>query len=82
MQKSVEESLRKLQTDYIGSDALHQPFSDYYGSWRALEDLYDEGKLRAIGISNFTLTEWSILASHAFVQWLTKSRYILITSKK
>lgn len=51
--KSVEESLRKLQTDYIDLMLLHQPFSDYYGSWRALEDLYDEGKLRAIGISNF-----------------------------
>ena len=51
--KSVEESLRKLQTDYIDLMLLQQPFSDYYGSWRALEDLYDEGKLRAIGISNF-----------------------------
>lgn len=42
-----------MQTDYIDLMLLHQPFSDYYGSWRALEDLYDEGKLRAIGISNF-----------------------------
>lgn len=51
--KSVEESLKKLQTDYLDLMLLHQPFSDYYGSWRALEDLYKEGKLRAIGISNF-----------------------------
>ena len=51
--KSVEESLRKLQTDYIDLMLLHQPFSDYYGAYRALEDLYEEGKLRAIGISNF-----------------------------
>lgn len=51
--KSVEESLKKLQTDYLDLMLLHQPFSDYYGAWRALEDLYDEGKLRAIGISNF-----------------------------
>ena len=50
---SVLESLKKLQTDYIDLMLLHQPFSDYYGAWRALEDLYDEGKIRAIGISNF-----------------------------
>lgn len=47
--KSVEESLRKLQTDYLDLMLLHQPFNDYYGAYRALEDLYDEGKLRAIG---------------------------------
>lgn len=51
--KSVEESLRKLQTDYLDLMLLHQPFNDYYGTYRALEDLYDEGKLRAIGVSNF-----------------------------
>lgn len=50
---SVEESLRKLQTGYIDLMFLHQPLSDTYGAWRALEDLYDEGKIRAIGISNF-----------------------------
>ena len=47
------ESLRKLKTDYIDLMLLHQPFSDYYGAYRALEDLYDEGKIKAIGISNF-----------------------------
>ena len=51
--KSVLESMRKLKTDYIDLMLLHQPFGDYYGAWRALEELYDEGKLRAIGISNF-----------------------------
>lgn len=51
--KSVEESLRKLKTDYIDLVLLHQPFSDYYGAYRALEDLYEEGKIRAIGVSNF-----------------------------
>ena len=51
--KSVEDSLRKLGTDKIDLMLLHQPFSDYYGAWRALEDLYEEGKLRAIGVSNF-----------------------------
>ncbi len=43
----------KLQTDYLDLMLLHQPFNDYYGTYRALEDLYDEGKLRAIGVSNF-----------------------------
>lgn len=51
--KSVLESMRKLQTNYLDLVLLHQPFSDYYGVYRALEDLYDEGKLRAIGVSNF-----------------------------
>ena len=51
--KSIEESLKKLKTDYIDLVLLHQPFSDYYGAYRALEDLYEEGKIRAIGVSNF-----------------------------
>ena len=51
--KSVETSLKKLRTDYLDLMLLHQPFADYYGAWRALEDLYEEGKLRAIGVSNF-----------------------------
>lgn len=50
---SVYESLKKLKTDYVDLMLLHQPFGDYYGAWRALEDLYEEGKLKAIGISNF-----------------------------
>lgn len=50
---SVEESLRKLKTDYLDLCLLHQPFSDYYGAYRALEELYAEGKVKAIGVSNF-----------------------------
>lgn len=50
---SVLESMEKLRTDYLDLVLLHQPFADYYGSYRALEDLYEAGKLRAIGISNF-----------------------------
>ena len=50
---SIEESLRKLQTDYIDLMLLHQPFCDRYGAYRALEEAYKEGKLRAIGVSNF-----------------------------
>lgn len=51
--KSVYESMRKLQTEYIDLMLLHQPFSDYYGAYRALEELYNEGILKAIGVSNF-----------------------------
>ncbi|MBQ4421267.1 MAG: aldo/keto reductase [Bacteroidales bacterium] len=50
---SIEESLRKLDTDYIDLMLLHQPFCDYYGAYRAMEEAYKEGKLRAIGVSNF-----------------------------
>lgn len=50
---SVEESLRKLKTDYIDLMLLHQPFGDVFGAWRDLVELYEEGKVRAIGISNF-----------------------------
>ena len=51
--KSIDESLRKLQTDYIDLMLLHQPFCDRYGAYRDLEKAYKEGKLRAIGVSNF-----------------------------
>lgn len=50
---SIEESLRKLRTDYIDLMLLHQPFCDRYGAYRALQDAYKEGKVRAIGVSNF-----------------------------
>lgn len=51
--KSVEESMRKLKTDYLDLVLLHQPFADAYGAYRALEEMYEAGKIRAIGISNF-----------------------------
>ena len=50
---SVLDSMEKLRTDYLDLCLLHQPYSDYYGAWRALEELYEEGKIRAIGVSNF-----------------------------
>ncbi|MBO5523398.1 MAG: aldo/keto reductase [Roseburia sp.] len=50
---SISESLGKLQTDYIDLLLIHQPFGDYYGSYRAMEEAYKAGKVRAIGISNF-----------------------------
>lgn len=51
--KSIEESLKKLQTDYVDLLLIHQPFNDYYGTYRAMEEAYKEGKARAIGVSNF-----------------------------
>lgn len=51
--KSVLLSMEKLQTSYLDLILLHQPFADYYGAYRALEELYEEGKVRAIGVSNF-----------------------------
>ena len=51
--KSVLESMQKLKVMYLDLVLLHQPFADYYGAYRALEDLYMEGKIKAIGVSNF-----------------------------
>lgn len=51
--KSIDESLRKLQTDYIDLLLIHQAYGDVFGSWRAMEKAYRAGKVRAIGVSNF-----------------------------
>ena len=51
--RSIDESLRKLGTDYIDLLLVHQPFGDYYGTYRAMEKAYRNGKVRAIGLSNF-----------------------------
>lgn len=51
--KAFENSLARLKTDYIDLYLVHMPFSDYYGSWRAMEELYRDGKIRAIGVCNF-----------------------------
>lgn len=51
--KAFENSLKRLQLDYIDLYLIHQPYGDVYGEWRAMEDLYKQGKIRAIGVSNF-----------------------------
>lgn len=50
---SIDESLKKLKTEYIDLLLIHQPFGDYYGTYRAMEEAYKDGKVRAIGVSNF-----------------------------
>lgn len=65
---SVLESMEKLRTDYLDLVLLHQPFADYYGSYRALEDLYEAGKLRSIGISNFYPDRMVDIASFARIR--------------
>lgn len=52
--RGFEKSLSKLGLDYLDLYLIHQPYNDYYGAWRALEELYEDGKVRAIGIDNFT----------------------------
>lgn len=57
--KGIENSLKALGTDYIDLYLLHQPYADFLGAWKALEEAYHEGKLRAIGISNVTVNLWN-----------------------
>lgn len=66
--KSILKSMQKLKTDYLDLCLLHQPFSDVYGAYRAMEDLYKEGKIRAIGISNFYADRMVDIASFAEIK--------------
>lgn len=65
---SIDESLRKLQTDYIDLLLIHQPYGDYYGSYRAMEKALEQGKVRAIGVSNFQAGRFVDLALKANVK--------------
>lgn len=60
--KSIDESLHKLGTDYIDLLLIHQHYGDYYGTWRAMEKALKEGKVRAIGVSNFDIARFTDLA--------------------
>ncbi len=51
--KAIDRSLKNLHTDYLDLYLIHRPFGDYYGAWRAMEEAYEAGKIRAIGLSNF-----------------------------
>ncbi len=62
---SIEESLKKLKTDYVDLLLIHQPFGDYYGTYRAMEEAYKAGKARAIGVSNFYPDRYLDLAHFA-----------------
>ena len=66
--RSIDESLRKLRTDYIDLLLIHQPYGDVYGSWRAMEKAYRDGKARAIGVSNFQKGRFYDFAYHADVK--------------
>jgi len=66
-EQAVYGSLRRLQTDYLDLVLIHQPFGDYYGAYRALEKLYREGIIRAIGVSNFYPGRFLDLAHHVDV---------------
>lgn len=52
-QQAIDQSLRRLKSDYLDLYLIHQPYSDVHGSWRAMEEAYQAGKIRAIGVSNF-----------------------------
>ena len=65
---SIDESLRKLRTDYVDLLLIHQPYGDVYGSWRAMEKAYKDGKARAIGVSNFQKGSFVDFAMHTDVK--------------
>ena len=66
--RSIDESLRKLHTDYIDLLLIHQPFSDYPGTWRAMEKAVKDGKVRAIGLSNFYPDRFVDMAEYAEIK--------------
>ena len=66
--RSIDESLRKLQTDYIDLLLIHQAYGDVFGSWRAMEKAYRDGKVRAIGVSNFQVARFFDFAHYVDIK--------------
>ena len=66
--KAIYDSLSKLNTNYLDLVLIHQPYGDYYGSWRALEELYEKGVIKAIGVSNFSAERLSDLIWNAKIK--------------
>ena len=75
---SIQQSMDKLGTDYLDLLLIHQPFGDYYGTYRAMEELYDQGKLRAIGVSNFARIKPAVnqIETHVFQQQKIAREYL------
>ena len=87
--KAFEKSLKKLRLDYLDLYLIHQPFGDYYGSWRAMEELYKDGRIKAIGVSNFhpdrlidlilhneVVPAVNQIETHPFNQQITTQRFL------
>lgn len=87
--KVFEKSLKKLRLDYLDLYLIHQPFGDYYGSWRAMEELYKDGRIKAIGVSNFhpdrlidlilhneVVPAVNQIETHPFNQQITTQRFL------
>lgn len=66
--KSFEKTLHNLQMDYLDLYLIHMPFGDYHGSWKAMEELYREGKVKAIGVSNFLIDDLENLIAHCEIK--------------
>lgn len=66
--KAFETSMQKLGLDYLDLYLIHQPFGDYYGSWRAMQELYRQGRIRAIGVSNFLPDRLADLCANAEIK--------------
>lgn len=75
--------MRKLRTDYLDLLLIHQPFGDYYGTYRAMEELYKAGRLRAIGVSNFGPDRYLDIQHFAEVKRpSTRSKHMCFSSRR